>query len=335
MFPKKNRQLDQCSMRSLFAGEARQASISEAVEAFLRFEMLGKSEYTHEWYERRLIPLMQWLGEDRLLIDIMEADLFAWYEGLQNRDRRYVGGKARPEIGGGLATDTLHGYVRACKRFFKWLYQKGILQADVSADLKLPRLPRRTKKGVTDTDAAQILGEAQGNSRDYAILKFLESTGARRGGVASLRLSNLNLDASNPRHRRRVIVREKGDQERTVLMTPSAVDAMEAWLKVRPNIVDDHVFLGKAPGKPWKALSEAGVSAILRRYKERLGITGRTSPHQWRHRFCRKRLQEGMNLKEVSQLAGHASTVVTSLFYSDFDIDDLQDSYDRRVKDLG
>lgn len=328
------RPISTASINDLFTTGARQATLGEAVEAFLRTEMLGKSAATCDWYEKRLRPLADWLGVDRPLTGVLEGELFSWYEQLQYREQRYPGGKSRPEIAGRLATDTLHGYVRACKRFFKWLARRGILAVDLSADLKLPRLPRRSKKGVTDVDAAAILFEAKGNARDTAILRFLEATGARRGGVAELRLSDLNLEAAEQRHRRRVSVREKGDLERTVLLTSTALKALETWLLERPEIDDDHVFLGKVKGGDWRPLSEAGVSAILRRYKERLGIAGRVSPHQWRHRFCRKRLQEGMNLKEVSQLAGHASTVVTSLFYSDFDIDDLQDSYDRRVRDL-
>ena len=146
-------------------------------------------------------------------------------------------------------------------------------------------------------------------------------------------LSDLNLDSDNERIRRRVTVREKGDKERVVVMTAGALAALLAYLEVRPPCSDEHVFLGQAPGRPWKPITEVGISEILRRYKVRLGISGKTSPHQWRHRWCRKRLQDGMGLKQVSQLAGHEDIAVTAMFYGGFSIDELQDSYDKHVKD--
>lgn len=320
-------------LHTIFSEGAGHVTVIQAVETFLLAEMAGKSSQTAAWYRRRLVPMAEALGAGRPLIELMEADLIEWYHNLETRTRRYAGSSNRPEIEGGLSKDTLHGYVRAAKRFFSWLARKSILTADISADLKLPRLPRRGRKGLGDDQAGAILEAAQDSPRDYALIRFMESTGVRRGGVAHLLLSDLNLDSENERIRRRATVREKGDKERTVVMTASALQALEAWLAVRPQVNDDHVFLGKAPGRPWRALTEVGISEILRRYKLRLGISGKVSPHQWRHRWCRKRLQEGMGLKQVSQLAGHEDIGVTAMFYGGFSIEELQDSYDKHVKD--
>lgn len=320
------------SLRVLLNG-ATEVTLSQAIDAFLRIEMLGKSSETKAWYRRRLEPLARDLGQERVLSGIMEIDLLDWYERLSARDKRYVGGSSRPEVQGGLSKDTLHGYVRACKRLFKWLHAKGILQADISADLQLPKLPRRGKKGISDAAAREILSASKGNPRDYALLKFIESTGIRRGGAAHLLLSDLDLENSDPRKRRRVTVHEKGDKTRTVVMSQSAMEAMEAWLAVRPCIADDHVFLGQRPGEAWRPLSESGISGVIRRYKESLGIPGKASPHQWRHRWCRKRLQDGMGIKQVSQLAGHESIGVTAQFYGEFAMEELQDAYDKFYRD--
>lgn len=321
------------NLHTILSEGAAHVTVIQAVETFLLAEMTGKSCQTLAWYRKRLIPMAEALGAGRSLVEVMEADLVEWYSGLASRSIRYAGSVSRPEIQGGLSKDTLHGYVRACKRFFGWLYWKNILTADISADLKLPRLPRRGRKGISDADSAAILDAAQGNPRDYALLKFMESTGVRVGGLAHLLLSDLNLDSGDQRIRRRATVREKGDKERVVVMTAVTLAALEAWLSVRPVIQDDHVFLGQSPGKPWKAITEGGIAQILKRYKLELGIAGKVSPHQWRHRWCRKRLQEGMGLKQVSQLAGHEDIAVTAMFYGGFSIDELQESYDKHVKE--
>lgn len=329
MFPKI---LKTDAVRALFVGGS-DVTLGEAIEAFLRVELIGRSEQTKVWYRRCLLPMARILGINRSLAELMELDIVAWYEQIAGRKVRYCGGLSRPETEGGLTKESLRGYVRAARRFFRWLYKKGILQADLSADLCPPSKPKRGKKGISDDDAAAILLASETDPRDYALLRFMETAGVRRGGVANLLLSDLDLNAPSEKLRRRVTVREKGDKERVVFLTSGGLDALISWLKVRPKIDDPHVFLGRKSGQGWRPLTEGGISAILRRYKERLELAGRVSPHQWRHRFCRKRMQEGMNLKQVSQLAGHESIVVTAEYYGEFGIDDLQDAYDDHVKD--
>jgi integrase/recombinase XerD len=309
--------------------------LSLAIDAFLRYELSGKSPQTETWYRRRLGVLVQALGADRELGDIQEVDLMEYCAQLERRKTIYAGGSSRPEIAGALSPSTRRGYVRAVKRLFRWLFTKNLLTADLSLDLHLPRIPRGGKKGISEANLRAILIAAKGNARDFALLRFLESTGCRVGGVAGLLLSDLNLDAGDLRLRRRALVREKGNNERTVLMTPNALAALEAWLAVRSRIDDEHVFLGKEFGeRSWHRLTTRGIAEIIARYKERLELIGPCSPHQWRHRFCRKRLQEHMDLSRVSQLAGHSDPAITIRYYGGFSDDDLQTGYDEHVEDL-
>jgi site-specific recombinase XerD len=98
-------------------------------------------------------------------------------------------------------------------------------------------------------------------------------------------------------------------------------------LKIRNNECD-HVFT-TPKGEP---LTAAGISEILDRYKTRLKIKEPCSPHQWRHRWCRKRIQEGMPLPQVSQLAGHKTITVTADFYGTFAFDELHQAFDKYYK---
>jgi site-specific recombinase XerD len=220
------------------------------------------------------------------------------------------------------------------KRLCKWLLRKGLSTVDLAEDVALPRLPKRGRAGIGEANVRAILQAAKGNARDYALLRFLEATGCRRGGIANLLLSDLNMDSPDNRLRRRATVREKFDKSRTVIMTPNALIALEAWLLERPAIPDEHVFLGRENGEDWHPLAPDGVSEIVDRYKERLELVGPCSPHQWRHRFCRKRAQEKMSLGQISQLAGHDDPSITVKFYGEFTVDELQDSYDDIVEDL-
>jgi integrase/recombinase XerD len=136
-------------------------------------------------------------------------------------------------------------------------------------------------------------------------------------------MSSLNIDQPETLCRR-ATVHEKGDKDRTVIMSKAAFNAMKDYLAVRFSI-SEYVFLTNA-GTP---LTSAGIAEILDRYKKRLEIKEPVSPHQWRHRWCRKRLQDKMPLPQVSQLAGHKTIAVTADFYGTFAIDELQEAFDR------
>lgn len=103
-----------------------------------------------------------------------------------------------------------------------------------------------------------------------------------------------------------------------VMMTPEALEAVRAWVKVGKCESRERVF----------GLTPEGVSALVRRYSNRLGIRD-ASPHQWRHRLARRLLQEGVELALVSQLMGHARVDVTVSFYGQLQVGQLQEAYDR------
>lgn len=321
------------SVNVLFQGAA-QATLRQAVDGFLQVELVNKSEQTKRWYAARLWAMVDAIGGERPLGDVLEVDLIGYQVNLANREQLYGEHGTRKKIKGKkLSKFSLHGHVRAIRRFFKWLHVRGVLAADLASNLELPSLPKQGRKGISEINLRAIVEASKDNIRDHAIILFLESTAARRGGVAELRLDDLSLGEVDDRLRRRASVREKGEKERTVILSPAALGALDAWMAMRPHVDDDHVFLGKSVGEPWHALTPRGISEIIRRYKKKLGLTGPCSPHQFRHRWARHRLQMGMELGQVSQILGHADVKVTIDFYGQFGVDQLQDAYDKFLDD--
>lgn len=287
-------------------------SVMNAIQSFLRIAMAGKSPHTKKWYDFRLDLLARHLGETRPLADVLEIDLIQYREILEKKR---------------LAPDTLHGYLRAVRRLFKWLHKRGMITADISADIHLPALPKRGKKGIADEHADKILESAKQNSpRDYAMLLFFATTSARRGGVANLKLQDLNLTANEP-YCRRVQVFEKGGRERTVIMDAETFEAMKNWISIRPA-GSQFVFVTEK-GKP---LALGAIAEVIDRYKARLGIKESCSPHQWRHRWFRRMLKNRMPIGEAAQIGGHNNIKITYEFYGQFAMDELQESYDRYFK---
>ena len=290
--------------------QLQEAALSNLVETFVKIELADKSTGTRKWYENHLGALIEWLGPERPLSDITTPELMTWRAWIVSPER-------------GLSRDTQHGHIRACRRLFSWASAMNGLP-DPAKKLKQVAIKRYERRGVSESNSAAILGAASSNVRDYALLLFLATTGCRLGGASGLRFCDLDLD------RRQAQVVEKGNVARQVFFTDIAADALTAWLAVRPKSESDHVFVGKKHNESeWHALTPDGVSEILDRYKNKLGLKGPCSPHQFRHRLGRKLSSDGMNIGVVAQVMGHKDPSVTILFYGGFDNQELQGIYNR------
>lgn len=287
---------------------AKSKNLANVIDEFQQSALSNVSPQTREWYRKRLALLARFLGEERSIRDIKEADLVKWSRSLEDQT---------------LAIDTRHGYLRAARRLFYWSHERRIIAQNPAKDIQLPGLPRQGRKGISDNHLRDILLAAQSDLRDYALLLFLASTGARRGGVANLKLSDLNLDKPEPLCRQAQVF-EKGRKERTVVMDRETYDALLAWLRKR-NSRSDYVFISRR-GTP---LTADGVSEVVERYKRVLKIDGKCSPHQWRHRWFRVLISNGMPLSQAAQLGGHESVGLTYQFYGQFAMSELQTAYDK------
>ena len=287
---------------------------SDALARFLLSLEGVKSVQTVAWYRRRLSSLVAFLG-DAPVESVSIDDLRRWRAGLAARTSRYEHHPFRHEpLKGGLSPFTLHGYVRAARRWFAWLFDEGLLPANPAARLELPKLPRAGRKGLSLLEMQRMIEAARsaGIARDYAVVMFLACSLCRVGGLVGLRLGDLDLE------RGRALVREKGEKERTVYLERHAVNALRAWLVLRPDVPHDFVFVGRR-GLP---MTGNGVYQMLKRLAAVAGVK-KFNPHAWRHGGARAMKLAGAPTGVVRQILGHEDERVTEAFYGDLDDEEL------------
>lgn len=329
--------------------DLRTPTLADAIDTFFRLELEIKerSDETIRWYRTRLDAMSDYLGPGISPASVLDIDLLEWVSVLKRRQSRYGDGSARPLEEGGLSVYTLRGHVRALRRFWGWLYRKHFIDANPASELPMPPKSKVAKRGISDADQDAILAAARPtwyggpltrsdilSFRDYAILCFLDSTGCRLGGLAHLTLRDIDLDNPDEKLRHRAYVVEKGSKGRFTFTNDRTLTALAAWLRVRPQCHSGHVFVGCGNGRTtWKAMAEAGIYAVVKKYADLAGVTSRDgalwSPHQWRHRFGRRWLEKGGDLSRLAQLMGHSTSQITSEHYGQLEIDVLQDGYDQ------
>ena len=294
-------------------------SIDTQVTAFLAElrDVRGLSEHTVSSYASDLAAFSDW-GE-RNQYDLLTID----YRTL----RGYL-----------AELDTAH-YERttiarkmACLRaFYVFLVEKGLIERNPAELLQSPKLGRRLPKAL-DNDELQRLLDAVDEStppgrRDSALLEFLYATGARVSEAAAVTAADIDYSAG------RVRLKGKGSKERYVPLHPLALTKLRNYEEqVRPGMFAHNTRAGAAlPSALFlstrgNALSTDAIRRIVHCYGSLAGITVTFSPHSLRHTFATDLLNEGLDLRSVQELLGHANLSTTQI-YTHLSTRRLQEAY--------
>ncbi len=232
--------------------------------------------------------------------------------------RRYVASLSSREF----ARRSIARKAAALRRYFRWAVAEGFATVDPTMGLhvnagsgRLPRvLDRRELERLLDGPVRDD-EPVWRRRRDDAVLEILYGSGVRVSELCSLHLDQLRL-ADHV-----LIVWGKGSKERRVPIGDPAVDAVEAWLAVRHEVVPADagtVLFGNERGK---ALTPRDVRRIL----DRRSPTP-THPHALRHTFATHLLDGGADLRAVQELLGH-SDVATTQRYTHVSRERLRSAY--------
>jgi len=92
----------------------------------------------------------------------------------------------------------------------------------------------------------------------------------------------------------------KGSKERVLPLEKKALQALQAYLAVRPKTTDQHLFLNYQG----KGLSIGGVRKMVEKYLKRVGITKKVSCHDLHYMRSTNRAALEMNAFYLRTLLG-------------------------------
>lgn len=118
---------------------------------------------------------------------------------------------------------------------------------------------------------------------DAAIVEVLLQTGMRLSELAKLTLTDVEIPkriTRDPDNTGSVRVRRKGNKTQVIPLNYKACQALDAWLRVRPGVDFDALFVTK-----FKApMSPRAIQYRVQKYFKEAGIKG-ASVHTLRHRW--------------------------------------------------
>lgn len=211
---------------------------------------------------------------------------------------------------------TIARKLAALKAFFRYLRASGLIVADPLESLEAPRIQKEPPHALTPEQIAglfrQIDVEQPGGRRDFAMFHLLYATGMRVSELVSLDLNDLNLVQATVLCPGR---RGRSKRERTLSLSELVIEAARYYLdNVRPPLTMRHpdeqaLFLNHHGER----LTRQGFWLIIKGYARQAGITDIT-PHRLRHSFAVLMLREGMELRSVQEMLGHAHISTTQIY---------------------
>ncbi len=217
--------------------------------------------------------------------------------------------------------------VVAVRGLHRFAAREGIVDGDVSREVKPPAPPRRLPKaiGVDDVEGLIYAAGIDGTplaDRDRALLEVLYGTGARISEAVGLDIDDIDREGAT------VVLHGKGNKTRIVPIGSFALRAVDDYLiRTRPGLA------GRGRGTPALLLNARGgrlsrqsAWTILRQTADRAGLGDTISPHTLRHSFATHLLDGGADVRVVQELLGHAS-VTTTQIYTLVTVDKLREVY--------
>lgn len=260
----------------------------------------GLSENTVQSYRLDLTALCDWLDENNLSLETLDAvDL-----------QGFLGGRVEQ---GYKATSTAR-MLSAMRKLFQYLYREKYRTDDPTALLRSPKLPSRLPKYLSEQQVSDLLNTPNVDIplelRDKAMLELLYATGLRVTELVSLTIENMNVQQGVVR------VIGKGNKERIVPMGEEAAYWIRQFMLYgRPILLNgqssDIVF----PSQRAQQMTRQTFWHRVKHYAILADIDGDIlSPHVLRHAFATHLVNHGADLRVVQMLLGHSDLSTTQIY---------------------
>lgn len=209
-------------------------------------------------------------------------------------------------IAAGAAGSTINKFVQTIN---KWCDFKGL---DWGKKVKKIRENNRTKVLLSDDEITAFIALDPPPSTLGLFWMCMACTGARIPEITHLTIND--IDTAN----KLLLFHEtKTGEGRSVPITPSLMEALEAHVKTVP---EGYLFPTRPNrNSPWNYHKEIGYTTIANDFKRRkkaLGITKAITPYSLRHSFVTRLLTEAnAPLFVVQDIVGHKSANTTRRYY--------------------
>lgn len=232
-----------------------------------------------------------------ILNDVTLSDLYAYMTFL-NRER-------------GMSSRSRARKAASLKSFYKYLFSKiKVLDSNPAMELESPKLAKELPRYLSLDESKRLLASIDGryHERDFAIVIIFLNCG--------LRISELvNINTSHIRDNDTLVVRGKGNKDRTIYLNEACLFAINRYINVRPkaSFEDPNALFISMRGT---RISRKTIHVMLKKYFLKAGLDAeKYSAHKLRHTAATLMYRHGnVDIRALQSILGHKSIATTEIY---------------------
>lgn len=198
------------------------------------------------------------------------------------------------------------------KSFFKYLtVHEKVLTENPTENLTPPKKKKALPHFLSLEQSIELLNAVDGadQERDRCILTLFLNCGMRLSELVSINITDVIHNNSTLR------ILGKGNKERIVYLNQSCIEAIDAYIAVRPKdgVVDKNaLFLSNRKTR----ISPKTVQALVKKYLDKIGLSGPGySVHKLRHTAATLMYRYGdVDIRVLQDILGHANLGTTEIY---------------------
>jgi integrase/recombinase XerD len=195
------------------------------------------------------------------------------------------------------------GSINAAIAALRFFFTVTLERSELVRPLRTVNKPRRAPVVLSKEEVARLL-EAAPSLKYKAALSVAYGAGLRVSEVANLKVSDIDSDRMMLR-----VEQGKGQRDRYVMLSPQLLELLRDWWRAaRPPI---WLFPGQNPINP---ITPRQLNRAVTAAKDLAGLSKRISPHTLRHSFATHLLEQGVDIRVIQVLLGHAKLETTALY---------------------
>ena len=217
----------------------------------------------------------------------------------------------------GLEKSTISRKMSALSHFFIFLLEENMIKRNPINELDLPKQIKKLPKILSVDQVEKLIKSSREDKsingiRLNTMIEILYATGIRVSELVEMKLSATYAEKNF------LLVQGKGNKERLVPISENTEEKIKDYLKIRNEYINNDteskwLFPSKQSSKGH--ITRQRFNQLLQILCERVNLNNiRISPHKLRHAFATHLLANGVDLRSLQQMLGHADISTTQIY---------------------
>jgi site-specific recombinase XerD len=271
--------------------------MSKAIEDYLDYikTIRSRSKHTIDAYRRDLVQYQNWLESKNL--DYLQADRLLISDYLMSLRMQKDGPKKNSSMSRKLSV---------LRSFYARLQETGQIELSPAASIKTFKKEAPLPECLSQKQVKEFLSGFDLNDplqkRDELLFTLMYAAGLRVQEAADLQWHQVRFGQDL------LIVHGKGDKERIVPVPNIVMRRLKARRIEYPDSL--YVFTTRRNTK----MTTRAIELRMQQHADAIGFSQPVHPHMLRHSFATHLLENGMDLRTLQELLGHASVSTTQIY---------------------